>query len=416
MISCPLKEAVSSAPLWIQKTKIWTCREVDELADLYTAAFYKCGMKQGSRIAIEPYSAPATMAMLFAAWRLGAAICPLHLRLTPAGRDAILQRLQPHLVVERDFCPGLQRLSITTIDSQQPALFLMTSGTTGEPKLAVLTCHQLFANAYGVLDLLGLQPGDRWLLNLPLFHVGGLSILIRCLLAKAAVVSDADCPSITHISSVPTQLYRATPVYKTLRCLLLGGAPVSHYPQSLPVFVTYGLTEMGSMVLAKKDPADGYLGFALPHRNVRLAEDGEILVGGECLFQGYWEQGRLIPPEPWFPTKDVGHFDPRRGFKILGRKDFQFISGGENIQPEEIESYLLQIPGVEEAVVAPRKDPEFGARPVAFVVGSLDRKTMRAWLSAHLPSYKIPVDLILLPQIPKKGMKVDRRVLLLSQF
>lgn len=412
MISCPLKEAVSSAPFWIEKTTIWTCREVDELADLYTAAFHNCGIQQGSRIAIEPHPAAATMAMLFAAWRLGAAICPLHLRLTSTGRNAILQRLQPHLVVEGDFRPSLQRLSIKTINSHEPALFLMTSGTTGEPKLAVLTCHQLFTNAYGVLDLLDVRPGDRWLLNLPLFHVGGLSILIRCLLANAAVVSDADYPSITHTSSVPTQLYRATPVYKTLRCLLLGGAPVSHYSESLPVFVTYGLTEMGSMVLAKKNPVDGYLGFALPHRNVRLAEDGEILVGGECLFQGYWEQGRLIPPEPWFATKDVGHFDPRRGFKIVGRKDFQFISGGENIQPEEIETYLLQIPGVEEAVVAPRKDPEFGARPIAFIVGSLDMKTMRARLSSQLPSYKIPVDLILLPHIPKKGIKVDRRALL----
>ncbi|MBX9744954.1 MAG: AMP-binding protein [Chlamydiales bacterium] len=412
MINCPLKESFSNRPLWIEKTKTWTCRELDELADFYTAAFQHYGITRGSRIAIEPHPTPVTMAMLFAAWRLGAAICPLHLRLTPVGREAILQRLQPHLVVKKDFYLSPQRLSIKTIDSHEPALFLMTSGTTGEPKLAVLTCHQLFANAYGVLDLLDVQPGDRWLLNLPLFHIGGLSILIRCLLGNAAIVSDAHYPFITHISSVPTHLYRATPIYKTLRCLLLGGAPVCHYPESLPVFVTYGLTEMSSMVLAKKNPADGYLGFPLPHRRVRLAEDGEILVRGECLFQGYWEQGRLIPSEPWFATKDVGQFNAQNGFKIVGRKDFQFISGGENIQPEEIESCLLQIPGVEEAIVAPRKDPEFGTRPVAFIVGSLDVKTMKNRLSSQLPSYKIPVDLIFLPQMPKKGVKIDRRALL----
>lgn len=411
MLDCPLKYAASSAIAWIGSGSVWTYRDLDALADRCAESLRQQGVKPGFRIAFSPHPTPLTVALLFAAWRLGASLCPLHLRLTPEGREALLQRLQPDLLLPEDFSPGSAKASLSTIDASLPALFLMTSGSTAEPKIAVLTVGQLLANAAGAISVVDLRPGDSWLLQLPLFHVGGLGIILRCIFARAAIITDPTYPFITHISSVPTQLYRASPIYKTLKCLLLGGAPIASYPKQLPIVATYGLTEMGSMVLAQRHPIDGYLGFPLPKRVLRLAPDGEILARGECLFAGYWQNGQIIPPDSWFATKDIGCVDPEKGFKILGRKDWQFISGGENIQPEEIEQYLLQIPGVHEAIVASRPDPEFGARSVAFVVGTLDLSTMQHALSAHLPRFKIPKELFLLDHLPKNGLKVDRRAI-----
>ena len=105
-------------------------------------------------------------------------------------------------------------------------------------------------------------------------------------------------PDITYISAVPTQLYRATPIYKNLKCLLIGGAPISTFPDRLPCYLSYGLTEMGSIVTA------GFksLGFPLPGREMRIV-DQEIEVRGDTLFQGYWGEKKQ---EGWFATGDLG--------------------------------------------------------------------------------------------------------------
>ncbi len=407
-LRCPLKVASSSRISWIGDEGVLTYRDLDALADAWAASLAQKGVRPGSRVAFLPHPTPQTAALFFGIWRLGAAACPLHLRLLPSQREALLKRLEADVFVPDGELPAAAHLSFDEIDPELASLFLMTSGSTGEPKIAALSFRNLYANAKTVLSPLDLRSEDRWLLQLPLFHVGGIGILIRCILAGAAIVSTHLYPHITHLSCVPTQLYRATPVYQTLRCVLLGGAPVPSYPERLPIVVTYGLTEMASMVLAKSRPVDGYLGFALPNREIKLGCDGEIFVRGECLFQGYLQEGKIEPPNPWFATGDLAHLDPVHGIQIRGRKDWQFISGGENIQPEEIEQHILQIPGVKEVIVIPRPDPEFGHRPAAFVSGELDLTTMREYLRDRLPKYKIPVALSVVQELPKKGLKVDR--------
>ncbi|HAB99493.1 MAG TPA: hypothetical protein DCE71_06705 [Parachlamydiales bacterium] len=410
-MSCPLKAASSNQIAWIGNEGSLSYREINELADRWVFTLIGRGVKEGSRVAFSPHLNPLIIALFFAIWRLGASACPLHLRLPLEQRKKMVQRLRPDILILEDERPDLLRSSFSRVCPALPAVFLMTSGSTAEPKIAVLSYQNIWTNAETAISFLDLRAGDRWLLNLPLFHVGGIGVVMRCVLAQAAMVAALQEPHITHMSCVPTQLYRATPVYKTLRCVLLGGAPVHSYPERLPVIVTYGLTEMGSMVLAQRHPTNGYLGFALSKREIKLADDGEILVRGECLFQGYWHDGNIEPPESWFATKDRGHFDPVQGFQILGRKDWQFISGGENIQPEEIERYLLEIPGVQEAVVVPKQDPEFGARPVAFVSGNLSLERMKKCLLPYLPKYKIPIALISIDEMPKNGLKVDRLAL-----
>lgn len=361
---CPLKDAARDAPNQIailSNSLSLTFAELDKYVDQ---------LKTQELIAKEPTS-PHLIARFFAAWRCGQTIFPINPRL-PFHPPPI---------------------------SETASLLLLTSGSTGTPKVAKFSLSSLLANAENTLSPLDLCPNDQWRLTLPLYHVGGIGILLRCILARATIVLD-DSPNITHLSCVPTHLYRATPIYKHLRCLLVGGAPVPKY--LFPVRETYGLTEMGSMVTLD--------GKVLPAREVRLADDGEILVRGPCLFQGYMGGS---PPENWFATGDLGRCEGGN-LIITGRKDWMFISGGENIQPEEIERELLSLPQVYEAVVIGKEDPEFGKRPIAIVKAEtgFDLKQMQHALHQRLPKYKIPTALHLIDELPRThNLKVDRFIL-----
>jgi O-succinylbenzoic acid--CoA ligase len=159
---------------------------------------------------------------------------------------------------------------------------------------------------------------------------------------------------------------------------------------------------MGSMVTL-----DGHI---LPNREVRIADDGEIWVRGSCLFDGYLNQSRS---RDWFPTGDLGRIENHL-LHIVGRKDWMFISGGENIQPEEIERELLTLPQVLEAVVLPIDDAEFGKRPIAVVRANetFTIEQMQLVLSDRLPKFKIPIKLYLMAEIPQKNdFKPDRFIL-----
>jgi O-succinylbenzoic acid--CoA ligase len=353
---CPLKQAASDAPNQIailSQKESSTFSELSQYADRLPPP----------PIPFFPSSNIHTIASFFSAFRKNSPLFPVNPRLP---NPHIPSNLPPHLL-------------------------LYTSGSTGMPKIAILTQQNLIANALATVDL---KPGDQWKLSLPLYHVGGIGILFRCILARATIVLD-DSPDITHLSYVPTHLYRACPVYKKLRCLLLGGAPISSVPTNLPIFTTYGLTEMASMVTLNNQ--------ILPGREVRLSSENEILVKGPMLFQGYLGEN---PPSEWFATGDLGKWD--NGLVITGRKDWMFISGGENIQPEEIEQTLLTIPEIYEAAVVGKEDPEFGKRPVAFVVTTLSEKMIRKKLESLLPKYKIPVAFHFMNELPKKNFKICR--------
>lgn len=432
-MSCPLKEAAQDAPNQLaifSHERSLTFSELDQEADALAHSLSLSGIEPGHRIAVFHPIHWRLIALFFAAWRLRAIVCPLNLRLPPEQIPASLSRLSPSL-----FLTSLKEIHhrahrehrdakrakigvwglptsvfsvcsvVNHFDTIHPAVFLFTSGSTGRPKIACLSMRNLLCSAEAAVSALDLRPEDMWLLSLPLFHVGGIGILMRCILARAAIALN-DHAAITHLSYVPTQLYRATPVYKNLRCLLLGGAPIPSFPKRLPIRTTYGLTEMSSMVTVD--------GFPLAGRELKIASDGEIWVRGECLFQGYWEEGQIVQPGEWFATGDIGQMCPRKGLSILGRKDWQFISGGENIQPEEIEQELSLLSNVIEAVVIPISDPEFGKRPAAVVRTddpAFDLQKLQRGLREKLPKYKIPIALFILDEIPKNGLKIDRKAI-----
>ncbi|MBF8262613.1 MAG: O-succinylbenzoate-CoA ligase [Parachlamydiales bacterium] len=404
----------------------------DRMAARAANALGESGCQSGDLIAITAHPNWQTICLLFAAWRrsLIAVLIPPHL---PKIAEHNLLSTLPlrliindgsHLFANPDDEPG-------ELDLSSPALVIPTSGSSGPPKWAAFTLSQLFESAETVSHALSIQPGDRYLLSLPLHHVGGLGVVLRSLISQATIVfDDKSLPYPDRIltaratfgSLVPTQLYRLlqTDFDSISTRFIIGGAgmPQSLYEKAiargLDLWFSYGMTEMASCVFLTSNPVwrqqIPFLGSPLPGREAKLLDKGpnEILVRGAPLFLGY---GYPIdhPINDWFATRDVGIYSPEFGFAVTGRKDLQFICGGENIQPEEIECALLSHPLVEQAVVVPLHDAEFGAKPMAMIQSSAAKSEILSYLSSRLPKHKIPIELLDLPS--SANLKPDRRQL-----
>ncbi len=307
------------------------------------------------------------------------------------------------------------------IAPNQPVTIIFTSGSSGAPKAALHCYKNHYYNALGSNENIPIAPNDRWLLSLPQFHVGGLAIIFRTLLGGGTVVilENAQDPAnhlepyqITHVSLVNTQLLRLLKEVSfeekklNLKAILLGGGPLSPdllkqaTERNLPVFTSYGLTEMSSQIATTPPGASleelQTAGTPLKYRSIKISQEGEILTRGETLFLGYLSQQKLTAPvdeEGWFHTGDRG-FLKNDSLTLLGRMDRMFISGGENIYPEEIERAFSAIPEVEQIVVVPVNDEEYGLRPAAFLkmqnAPIMTRERALSQLGEVLARYKIP--------------------------
>lgn len=388
------------------------------------------------------------IALIWACLREGIPIAPVNPRF-PADtvRDALaLAGATAIFAPGRDagFLPGINPTSTSSLDAVSHQLLqldtiatiIFTSGSTGRPKAALLTVRNHAANAAGSATNIALEPRDRWLLSLPLFHVGGLAILFRCFLVGATVVipsrdesvSEAvSAHGVTHLSLVATQLRRWLDAptgiaVNQIAAVLLGGSAIppnliaDALKHGLPIHTSYGMTEMGSQISTTKPGADitelQTSGYVLPHREVRIV-GGRVQVRGATRFKGYLTEEGVEEPfdaDGWFTTGDTGYFDEAGRLVVTGRSDDVFISAGENIQPRVIEQALTSIPGILQAVVVPVADDEYGARPVAFVdaSGEIGQEQLRIELRRTLPGLFIPVAYYELPE-PNVGLKVSRQ-------
>lgn len=323
---------------------------------------------------------------------------------------------------------------------------LFTSGTSGRAKGACLTRANFMASAEAAADRLGPVVAQRWLACMPLFHVGGLSILMRSvrfggpvrLLPRfnAAEVSDVlDGGDIAAVSLVPTMLTRllahrdgrAAP--PGLRVLLLGGAAAA--PELLtralaagyPVCPTYGLTESCSQVATAAPPLVGAACALpmLPLRGTELRIDidgrdappgtpGEIVVRGPTVMQGYLHDPRSTASalrEGWLYTGDIGCLEATGGLRVLDRRDDLIVSGGENVYPAEIEAVLLEHPSVDDAGVASVPDGDLGARVIAWVVVASGAAPDVAELHRHcrsrLAGFKQPREIRYVDALPRNA-------------
>lgn len=403
------------------------------------------GGKKGELVALQLANSADYVAALFALMRIGAVGCLLSTRLP---HEAVQQQLSTFgcrlYLNDQSWFPSLSadpQSKSNSISVTGPALAIFTSGSTGKPKAALLSFGNLYYNALGSNENIPFQPDDRWLLSLPLYHVGGLGILFRAFIAGGTVVipdlgadlaSTIESHQITHLSLVTTQLHRLLSdrsklrQLRSLRAILLGGSAVPtplitrSLDSNLPICTSYGLSEMGSQVTTTA-PHDsvGCLsssGRILKYRQVRISPESEILVRGETRFVGYLTNSGVERPfdrNGWFATGDIGRVDDDGYLAVLGRRDNLFVSGGENIQPEEIERVLSEDPSIEEAIVVPVANAEFGFRPVAFVQMSPhpphEVPEILDMLRAKLPGFKIPDRILPWPgHLAAAGIKPSR--------
>ena len=461
----PIHRHAQGAPervaLWTPSRQ-WTYAELDAEVTATSHYLQRRGIRRETRVAVHLDRGPEMVIVLWALWRAGGVAVPLSTRLPIAevGRQAEWVGSEVLISAKTDVrehasdaltCWGLDELAIEGrnrseapgergLSADRPATIIFTSGSTGSPKAVLHTWRNHLYSAKGSNANLPLRPGDRWLLSLPLYHVGGLAVLVRCAVAgatvavpdKTAMHADALANTgATHVSLVATQLRRlldATdgPPPTSLQAVLLGGGPIPEallrrgYERGWPLLTSYGCTEMASQVTTTSPgaPFDDLrtAGRRLPHRRVQI-NDGQIMVAGAPLFAAYVTPQGLEDPrtgDGWYPTGDRGRFDASGRLHVLGRMDRMFVSGGENVQPEEIETALERIDGVERAVVEPVPSAEYGQRPVAFLrtTRSLASSHLRRVLRQRLPGFKVPDAFHSLPpECVGDGLKIDHEQL-----
>ena len=369
--------------------------------------------------------------VLLGALRRGALVAPISHRLPSEEAIRRAQNLGATVFYSRSVGvpPTFEQLPSaggTPALLEQPGTLIHTSGSSGHPRVVYHDLAAHIANAEGSAHRLPLEPGCGWLLQLPLNHVSGFSIAIRCLLSGAAVVfSDSEYEAVTHLSLVPTQLQRlldsGAPLHR-LRAVLVGGGPISStlveraICAGVPLHLTYGMTESASQICTTErlveTPNPLHAGAPLLGREVRISQDGVIQIRGPILAEkslgpeGLWED--LADAEGWFSTGDLGAFTAEGNLVIHGRRDRLIISGGENIQPETIEAALLEISGIRRAVVVGKSHSEFGERPVAFLAGDFQEAEVRQFLATRLERFAIPQKFHLWPsEVSEDLAKLD---------
>ncbi|HLI37672.1 MAG TPA: AMP-binding protein [Streptosporangiaceae bacterium] len=380
----------------------------------------------------------------------GPAILPLDPDIAPARMRGIIEAFAPAAIETAD--------GITPIRSAYPAarpvpvaggtaVVIATSGSTGRPKGVELSAAALLHSARASLARIGAKHGERWLCCLPVTHIAGIQVLVRSLLSgtvpviaeklNGRVLAQSGC---SHVSVVPTQLRRllrahvpaaggeaggaaGTPVtggaaaglagahapgapWASFRSVLLGGAAApaglvaAAREAGIPVVTTYGMSETCGGCVYDGVPLDGV--------SVATGDDGRIRIAGPVLFTGYRLQPGLTAAalsDGWFVTSDLGRLDASGVLTVRGRADDVINTGGEKVVAAEVASVLEDCPGVREAVVVGRPDPEWGERVTAVVVPA-DRsrppglEMLRQAVRARLPRYAAPRELVLLDALP----------------
>ncbi len=434
------------------------------------------GIGPADRIGVLASNSVDYAVLIFAASRVSAAVVPINVRLHQDLWTDCLTRADCKVLyvddLRRDFAsdsrckyrvlgrgwnsttPSLSGLNSVgdhrcLLDLESSVVF--TSGSRGIPKGAILSLGNHYFSALSCGENARLMYDDCWLAVLPFYHVGGMAILYRCAATRCSVhiMSSFDVDRVnelidggivTRVSLVPTMLSSLVAgrgrsrFPDTLRTILLGGEPIPGHllevidELSIPVIVTYGMTETASHVCATAPGDTGEKlrssGRALAcseigifddeGRQVAGAVDGEIAVRGKVVFKRYIgekaEDSHDL--EGWFRTGDIGHFDSDGYLHVRGRKDDMFISGGENVYPIEIESVASGFEGVAECAVIAIEDAEWGRRPVLFFTragdSNVDVTGLEPFLRKFLPRIYMPRKIIEIDRFPRNSLgKVD---------
>ncbi|MDO4626815.1 MAG: o-succinylbenzoate--CoA ligase [Pasteurellaceae bacterium] len=406
----PLTQTALRTSQGVLFTWVELCEQIDNVAKILANE----SIGQDYALALYGKNSETLLFYYLAALQLGARVLCLNPTLGIERAKALCLQHQISYLIdlnEKECCYHFEQ---PALPQSQGMTMTLTSGSSGTPKAVLHHIDAHLANAKGVCQLMTVNQHSKWLLSLPLYHVSGQGIVWRWLLSgcQLQLSSDdfyADLCQVTHASLVSTQLQRfyryleTTKKFYQIKHILLGGSYISRkltQPLSslgIQGYVGYGMTEMASTIFAKKCDEHSSVGRALLGRECCI-HNGEIWLRGAGIGLGYWRDKQihsLVNQDGWLATKDRGQLIDGELF-IYGRADNMFISGGENIQPEEIESLLLQSDLLEQAFVLPIDDAEFGQRPVALVkfkehFTQTTVKNLRVFLLDKIERFKQPI-------------------------
>ena len=411
------------------------------------------GFIAGDRCAFFAPNTEKTVLILLACLRLGIIAMPLSPRFPKTLAHDLVRVANARFFNWEKFtdknvyATDERKESTIEIVLEGDATILCSSGSTGIPKMFLHTARNHALSAIGSAENIPFGKGDCWLASLPLYHTGGYAIFFRALVGQAAIALPRSLSfdvaafteslvtfPITHCSLVATQLYhllrseQAVERLRRLKAILLGGSAIPEtlikqaLEHGLKIYTSYGSTEMASQITTTKAVEHEHLrtsGSVLPYRELRISDEGEILVRGGTLAKGQiTEQGikPLTGDDGWYHTGDLGEIDAIQHLLVRGRRDNMFISGGENIHPENAERLLLNLPTVLQAIVVPVPHEIYGFRPVAFVAlegaTMLDKQQIEIIENAiakHLPRFAIPDAFFPFPEdLLTSGIKPSR--------
>ncbi|MBM7697705.1 O-succinylbenzoic acid--CoA ligase [Kurthia huakuii] len=447
----------------------WTYKQLNEQSKQYASKLITLGIERGDRVAIYAPSTPAIIQMMLACMQLKCEMVLLNLRLSAyelayqlddAAASAILvadelvERLPETAIV-------LHRFSAIEAAAETPSLFndtwddaatmtiMYTSGTTGFPKGVRQTVGNHVAVATSSLYNTGLRDDDAWLCTMPLFHISGFSMLVKCLVQgvrldlykkfdEKTIATELVNGTVSHMSVVAVTLERlitelearGAVVSPKFQMMLAGGGPVPEsyllrgFDRGIHIAQTYGMTETASQVatLSSEDALRkiGSAGKPLFFNHVRIdgalkpGDIGEICVKSAQVTPGYI--GRFSQcdstKDGWLHTGDVGYLDAEGYLYVVDRRSDLIISGGENIYPAEIENVLAAHPAVKEVGVCGIDSDEWGQVPAAFIVAkdAAQCTQLEAYCQERLAHYKVPKSFHIVEELPRNGSnKLMRR-------
>lgn len=377
-------------------------------------------LKPGDLAAIAIAPGPVWPDLIRTVWDAGAAVLPVDHRLPPAAVQRLLATAKPAAIFDGSWWPVHESHPVGT----DAAVAVATGGTTGEPKVAVLTHDAVRAAVEGSAARIGARSGDPWLSCLPLGHIGGLLVVLRAVLLDAPVTihpgfdPDAVARSDASFTSlVPVMLSRLLDAgidLSRFERILIGGQAI---PEPLreraeaaaaPITATYGQTESCGGVVYDGIPLDG--------TRMRLhPNDDTIELSGPMIMRGYLGRDQQpLTADGWLRTGDTGVIAGGRLIRAERSGDV-IVSGGEKIYPTEVEDVLLRHPHIDDVAVVGRPDPDFGRSVVAFVVCPdrvLDLDQVRDFVAERLPRYAAPKRLVAVDRIPRTpGGKIRRDLL-----
>lgn len=392
-------------------------------------------------VALVPDLRVDSLIAIYAAIEVGAPLVGIHPRLSQAERATLVPR-NATFFDETWRAPASEPVAMASraIDPGRPLAELFTSGSSGVPKAVVLSRAAFSASAQASEANLGWAPEDRWLVSMPLAHVGGLSVVIRCLLARVPValaawrtetsewLRDVGEVRATILSLVPTMLYRVLeastdgPVFDPgVRVVMIGGdaCPPALAEEALrrgvPIVTTYGMSETCAQIATSR-PGERPIGSGRPLRGIEVrVVDGELQVRSPTLLTGYRSSRGLESPlnaEGFLATGDLGHLDAEGYLHVSGRRSDLLISGGENVDPVAIETALRSVPGVRDLRAFGIPDPRWGQVIAIAVVGDRGALVALAEAAMRLAPHQRPRRIAFCEALPTGSSgKVERKKL-----